>query len=134
MIAKDTSNKLHWSMTLPSKGANEYSTKLLTEMVRETGHKEIQLGSDNEPASLALNGEVVKALPDVKLTPVEAQTGDHRSNCEAEVAVKEVKRQCRAILSTLEEKMKMKISDMHSIMAWIPRHAGFLMSRLRFGW
>ena len=105
IAVKDTSNKFHWSMTLPRKGAN--CTTLLAEMVRETGHKEIQLGSDNEPAILALKGEVVKALPDLKLTPVEAQTGDHRSNDEAEVAVKEIKWQCRAILSTLEDKMRM---------------------------
>eukprot|EP00973_Karenia_brevis_P029774 4107913-Karenia_brevis.AAC.1 len=62
-------------------------------MVRETSHKEIQLGSDNEPAILALKNEVIKMLPDLKITPVEAQTGDHRSNGEAEVAVKEIKRQ-----------------------------------------
>eukprot|EP00973_Karenia_brevis_P073591 10224584-Karenia_brevis.AAC.1 len=29
--------------------------------------------------------------------------------------------------------MKMKISEKHPIMSWIPRHAGSLMSRLRLG-
>eukprot|EP00973_Karenia_brevis_P019372 2656738-Karenia_brevis.AAC.1 len=58
-------------------------------MVRETGHKEIQLGSDNEPAILALMNEVVQTLPDLKITPVEAQRGDHRSNGEAEVVVRD---------------------------------------------
>eukprot|EP00973_Karenia_brevis_P070036 9736953-Karenia_brevis.AAC.1 len=62
-------------------------------MVRETGHKEIHRGSDIEPAILALKNEVINGLPDLKITPVKAQTGDHRSNGEAEVAVKEIKRQ-----------------------------------------
>eukprot|EP00973_Karenia_brevis_P036819 5072748-Karenia_brevis.AAC.1 len=82
---------------------------------------------------LALKNEAIKTLPDLKITPVEAQTGDYRSNGEAEVAVKEIKRQSRAILSTLEENLKMKNSEKHPIMSWIPRHAGFLMSRLRLG-
>eukprot|EP00973_Karenia_brevis_P067125 9335357-Karenia_brevis.AAC.1 len=89
-------------------------------MVRETGHKETQLGSDNEPAILVLKNEVIKGLPDLRITPVEAQTGDHLSNGEAEVAIKEIKAQVRAILNTLEEKMKMKISEQHPIMSWIP--------------
>eukprot|EP00973_Karenia_brevis_P046965 6516069-Karenia_brevis.AAC.1 len=72
-------------------------------------------------------------MQDLKITPVESQTGDHRSNFEAEVAVKLVKNQVRAMLSTLEEKLRMKVSDKHPIMSWISRHAAYLMSRLKIG-
>eukprot|EP00973_Karenia_brevis_P006180 841638-Karenia_brevis.AAC.1 len=57
------------------------------EFIRETGHKELQLGSDNEPAILALKQNAIQRIQDFNITPIEAQTGDHQSNGEGEVAV-----------------------------------------------
>ena len=49
------------------------------------------------------------------------------------MAVKETKRQVRAMKSALEEKMGLKIHSRHPILAWVGRHACFMLSRFRVG-
>ncbi|CAK8995863.1 Retrovirus-related Pol polyprotein from transposon TNT 1-94 [Durusdinium trenchii] len=63
----------------------------------------------------------------------EGKTGDKPSTGSVESAVKETKRQCRAMKSALEEKLGKSIPDRHAIWTWLARHACFLISRYRVG-
>ena len=63
----------------------------------------------------------------------EAPTGDHQANGEIEVMVRELKRTIRALKSSTEEKLRVKLRDTDPLLAWIPRHAAFLVSRFRVG-
>ena len=63
----------------------------------------------------------------------ESLTGDHQSNGEIEVAVRELKRQIRALKSLTETKLGIQLKDDDPMLMWLPRHAAFLISRLRLG-
>ena len=67
------------------------------------------------------------------MIPEESKTGDSRANGCCEVAVRETKGQVKAMKSALEEKLDIKIGERHPILAWIGRHANFMLSRFRVG-
>ena len=43
-------------------------------------------------------------------------------------AIRELEKQIRVLTSSVERKMQLVIKDDHPVMAWIPQHAGFLLS------
>ena len=94
----------------------------------ETGNRRITLKSDNEAAILALKREVKVQTKDVEIVWQEAPTGDHSANGAVEVAVRDQKRQVRALLSEVEENLG-KLDDTHPILTWLSRHAAFCLSR-----
>lgn len=65
------------------------------------------------------------------MIPEESKTGDSRANGCCEVAVRETKRQVKAMKSALEEKLDIKIGERHPILAWIG--IGMQTSRFRAG-
>ena len=65
--------------------------------------------------------------------PQEAPQGDHQANGEIEAAVREVKRQCRALKYALEAKLGFQLEDGDPMLSWLPRHAADLISRYRRG-
>ena len=67
------------------------------------------LKSDEEPSIKALQEEVRAKASGIEVVVRETRTGDKRSNGTAEVGVREGKRQCRAFLSTLEERLGTKL-------------------------
>ena len=64
-----------------------------------------------------------------------AETGrdDHQANGFIEVAVRELKRQVRALLSEVQSNLRFDISVTHPSLMWIRRHAAFLLTRFRVG-
>ena len=69
--------------------------------LRGTGYRRVVLKSDGEPSIKALKEEVRSKASGIEVVVRETRTGDKRSNGTAEVAERETKRQCRALLSTL---------------------------------
>ncbi|CAK9049785.1 Retrovirus-related Pol polyprotein from transposon TNT 1-94 [Includes: Protease [Durusdinium trenchii] len=94
--------------------------------------RRIILKSDNEVSIKALK-DSIKAAAKTELSLEEGKTGDKPSTGSVESAVRETKRQCRAMKSALEEKMGKSIPDRHAIWTWLARHACFLISRYRVG-
>ena len=117
---------------VPSKGSDAFATNFILGVLDEVGYRRLILKSDNENAIKALKS-AVKAAAKVEVVLEESKTGDHQSNGLAEVAVRESKRQCRAMKSALEEKMGKPIDERHPILSWLARHGNFLMSRYRLG-
>ena len=76
---------------------------------------------------------VREAATDVEFVLNESPTGDHRANGEIEVMIRELKRQVRVLKSDTEERQKRMLGDDHPMLAWLPRHAAFLMTRFRVG-
>ena len=73
--------------------------------------------------------EEVKGVEfDLRECPTSTEHENAPANGVAEAAVKEVKRMVRAILSELETKLKIEVGVDHPILAWIARHAAFLMT------
>ncbi|CAK8992462.1 unnamed protein product [Durusdinium trenchii] len=74
------------------------------------GYRRIILKSDNEVSIKALK-DSIKAAAKTELSLEEGKTGDKPSTGSVESAVKETKRQCRAMKSALEEKLGKSIPD-----------------------
>jgi hypothetical protein len=91
------------------------------------------LKSDGEPAVVALKTAAAEAVPGLRAIPKETPPDDHKANGEIENAVKEVKRQVRVMKSSLESKLGFLLKEDDPMLAWIPRHAGDVISRYRKG-
>ena len=128
----DDCSGMSWSSAVPAKGADAFAVNFVVGILSECGYKRVTLRSDNEPAVKSLK-EAVQAASSVEVLLEESKTGDSRSNGLAEAAVKESKRQCRAMKSAFLEKTKAEINDTHPIWSWVARHGNFLMSRYRVG-
>ena len=126
-----------WATSLPEKGTHAYNVTWLASVIREAGWKRMCLFSDNEHALRALklkaSEEVQNVVFDLRESPTSTEHENAPSNGIAEAAVREVKRMVRAILSELETKLKIEVGVDHPILAWIARHAAFLMTRFRIG-
>ena len=92
-----------WSTIVLCKGVGSYAVNAVRGWIRECGYKKLFLKSDDEPSILALKNEVRAKLEDVEILLTESTTGDHRANGDAEVTVREIKRQVRVLKTSLEE-------------------------------
>ena len=59
--------------------------------------------------------------------------GDHMANGRVEMAVREVKRQCRALRISAEQNTSVRIADDSPLLSWLPRFAAQVMNKMRFG-
>ena len=88
--------------------------------------------SDNENSIKALKEKVKAEVQGIEVILNEGPTGDKQANGLAEIAVRETKRQSRALFSELEERMG-KIEAYHPLLLWLSRHATFCLSRFKIG-
>ena len=113
------------------KGTHAFNISWLCSVIREAGWKQMVLFSDNEPALKALKQAAVEACRDLEITLQESPTSAAQEkaawNGTAESLVREVKRSIRAILSEIETKLNKKVDPNHNMLAWIARHAAFLI-------
>ena len=128
LVIVDSVSKMSWATTLDGK-TSAYAVSFVLSCLRETGYRRVVLKSDGEPSIKALKEEVRAKASGIEVVVRETRTGDKRSNGAAEVGVREVKRQCRALLSTLEEKLGTKLDPSHPLLTWLARHASFCLSR-----
>ena len=129
---KDDRSEMCWASPIPAKGNDAFAVNFVLGTLNEVGYNRLILKSDNEPSIKALKAQV-KGASKMDVTLEESKTGDHQSNGLAEVAVRETKRQCRSMKSSLQEKLNCEIDEMHPLLIWIARHSNFLMSRYRVG-
>ena len=133
LAMKDKKSKTPWCYAVPTKGVHEYAVACCMEAIRETGYRRLIFKSDDEHSIVALKMQVIKTLTDVEIVPQESPTGDHQANGEIECMVRELKGQIRAIKSRTEEKLGTVLADGDPLLLWMPRHAGFLMAKLKPG-
>ena len=119
------------AIALESKTSNEYVQKAIARFVEETGHKRVVFMSDTEPALVKLKQDAAVKLRNVEVVHRTAPVGDHRANGNAEVAVREIKRQMRSIRISLEQKLKGKISNTSPLLAWMAPFAAHAINCYR---
>lgn len=127
---KDSHSKMTWATTIPMKGPDLFSVNFMLACLNETGYNRLILKSDGEPSIIALKREVKAKATGIEVILQEAPTGDHSANGAVEVAVRDEKRQARALLSELEEHLG-KLEDTHPLLTWLSRHAAFCLSRFK---
>ena len=59
--------------------------------------------------------------------------GDHMANGRVEIAVREVKRQCRTLRISAEHNTGVRIADDSRLLSWLPRFAAQVMNKMRIG-
>ena len=91
------------------------------------GFRRIILECDNEPSTKALQDAVIHACVGVEVIP------DHMANGRVEMAVREVKRQCRSLRISAEHTTGVRISDDSPLLSWLPRFAAQVMNKMRNG-
>ena len=129
---KDSKSKHVWASAVPQKGVDDYAVNFLINCLKETGYQRLILKSDNENSIKALKEKVKAEVQGIEVILNEGPTGDKQANGLAEVAVRETKRQSRALFSELEERMG-KIEAYHPLLLWLSRHATFCLSRFKIG-
>ena len=133
LLVKCHRTKRYWANTLPAKGTDPFAVAWLKGVVNEAGFKQVLLKSDGEPAIVALKQKVKEDLRDVEVHLTEVPVEDHQANGFIEVGVRELKRQVRAILSDLQDRLGFEIDPTHPCLVWLARHAAFLLTRFRVG-
>ena len=133
LVVKCHRTKRFWASALPAKGADSFGVAWLGSVVDDAGFTKMILKSDGEPALVALKQKVKESKSHLELHLMETPVEDHKANGFIEVGVRELKRQCRALLSDLQHRLGFDVEPHHPLMLWLPRHAAFLLTRYRVG-
>ena len=115
------------------KGPTAYSISFLVGFIKDLVFRRIILKCDNEPSTKALQGAVIHAcgVEVIQQGPLE---GDHMANSRVEMVVREVVRQCRRTLRiSAQQNTSVRIADDSPLLSWLPRFAGQVMNKMRFG-
>ena len=133
IVVKCHKTKRFWASVLPGKGADAFAVAWLGGVLDDAGFNKVILKSDGEPSLVSLKQKVKEIKTHIEVHLVETPVEDHQANGFIEVGVREIKRQCRALLSDLEFKLEKKVDPGHPLLVWLPRHAAFLLTRYRVG-
>ena len=133
LVAKDRRTGMLAATAVRRKGADDHAAKWLSSFVRHLGYRRLHLQSDSEAAIIALKAASALMLPEVEVLMRESPPGEHASNGEAEVAVREIKRQIRTLRFALEARLGKEIGDEHHVLSWLPMAAGNAISHFRLG-
>ena len=101
--------------------------------MKDLGFRRIILKCDNEASMKALQDVVIHACVGVEVNPQGPLEGDHVANGRVEMAVREVKRQCRTLRISAEQNTSVRIADDSPLLSWLPRFAAQVMNKMRIG-
>ena len=101
--------------------------------IKDLGFRRSILKCDNETSTKALQDAVIHACVGVEVTPQGPLEGDHMANGAVEVAVREVKRQCRTLRISAEQNTSVRLADDSPLVRWLPRFAAQVMNKMRIG-
>ena len=79
--------------------------------------------------SKALQDVVIRACVGVEVNPQGPREGDHMTNGRVEMAMREVKRQCRTLRISAEQNTSVRIADDSPLLSWLPRFAAQVMNK-----
>ena len=110
-------------------------TWVVRQIVRDLedyGIKDVCLKTDGEPAILALQEAIAKAR-NPRTIPRNPPAYNPQSNGAAEKAVQDVAGQLRRLTLALEARLHQRVSTKLPIMAWLVRHAAFVLTHFQVG-
>ena len=89
--------------------------------IKDLAFRRIILKCVHEPSTKALQDAVIHACVGVEVIPQGPPEGDHMANNRVEMAVTEVKRQCRTLRISAEQITSVRIADDSPFLRWLPR-------------
>ena len=105
---------------LRTEKSTAYSISCLVGVIKDLGFRRIILKCDNEPNTKALQDAVIQACVGVDVIPQGPPDGDHMANGRVEMAVREVKRQCRTLITSSEHNTGVRIAGDSPLLSWLP--------------
>ena len=93
------------------KGPAAYSTSFLVGFIKDLVFRMNILKCDNEPSTKELQDAVIQTCVGVEVIPQGKPKGDHMANSRVDMAVREVKRQCRTLRISAEHDTGVRIAD-----------------------
>ena len=137
MVMLETLCSSVWAYVIDSKGSEslEWLAKQVVEDIETVGlNKErIITKADQEASIIQLQKEVARQRTEAGTAIENSRVGDSNSNGKIERAIREVKGLVRTMRSALEEKIQDKIRLDSTIVPWLVRHAGYVITRCRIG-
>ena len=121
LICRDSKYGQTGATCCERKSPTAYSISFLMEFIRDLGFRRIILNCDTEPSTKALQDAVIDACAAVEVIPQGPPEGDHMANGRVEMAVREVKRQCRTLRISAEQNTSVRVSDDSPLLSWLPR-------------
>ena len=76
---------------------------------------------------------MIQASVGVEVLPQAPPEGHHMANGRVEMAVREVKRQCRTLRISAEQNKSVRIADDSPLLSWLPRLVAHVMNKMRIG-
>ena len=119
--------------TCAAKGPSD--TWVVSQIARDLeawGMKDICLKTDGEPAMLAMQEAIARARTS-RTIPRNPPAYNPQSNGTAEKAVQDVAGQLRRLTLALEARLHQRISAKLPVMAWLVRHAAFVLTHFQVG-
>ena len=77
---------------------------------------------------------MIHACVGVEVISQGSPEGDHMANGRVEMAVREVKGQCRTLRISAEQNTSVRIEDGSPLLSWLPRFAAQVMNNMRKVW
>ena len=119
---------------LPSKSTEHlYASKWLAGNTELSGHEEIILRSDNEPAMLKMKNQVMDRIEGIRFVPEEKPSKDPKDNPDAESANNIAEDLIRCHKTQLDEGIGDKLPSDHPTVAWLVSHCGVLYNTSHMG-
>ena len=122
LVIKDTASKAIFAHACPCKGAHELVVSRVVADLDTMGYKRVLVRTDGEPALLDLWAKVKEKWTG-EIVKVEAATGDHNANGDAEQAVQKVEDEVRVWKDMLDDAIKGSVPPTHDLLAWMVEHA-----------
>ena len=105
----------------------------LAGFIKDIGFRRIMLKCDYEPRTKSLRDAVIQPCAGVEVTPQGPREGDRMANGRVEMAVREVKRQCRTLKISAEHNTGVRIAQDSPLLSWLLRFAAHVMNKMKIG-
>ena len=137
MVMLETLCSSVWGYAIEGKGAVsvEWLAQQVVEDIETVGlaAERIITKTDQEPAIIQLQQEVAKRRHEGGTALEHSRVGDSDSNGRIERAIRDMKGMIRTIRSSVEDKTGKPIKLSDTIVPWIVRHAGYILTRCKVG-
>ncbi len=135
MVMLETLCESVWSYAIEGKGATslDWLAAKVVEDIETVGLSKERIISktDQEPAIIQLQKEVARLRKEAGTALENSKVGDSDSNGKIEKAMREVKGMIRTLRSSVESKTGEAIKLDATIVPWLVRHAGYIITRCR---
>jgi hypothetical protein len=136
LVVVERYSKMKKAVTVPSKGSTgSFAASRVLDLIKECGddNRDIIVKTDQENAIRFLVDDVCAARTGARTIAEMVPKGSKGSNGIVERAVQSVEMCLRTLKSSLDERMRCRISVLHPINTWLCEYVSYMMNRMEVG-